>query len=233
MRALQESASSSIGRILLLTFPFSDEWYSSGPVYTPAPARARKKLTAAGIEWRRRIGVVFPRTSGDDTPNIRRVDDIDWPRWKPTERATLLFVIRDARVLLIHKKTGLGAGKINGPGGRIEAGEDEMAAAVREVQEELCILPLGVRKAGELSFQFVDGYGLEGHVFTAAGYTGEPRETEEAIPLWTALDSIPYERMWADDRLWFPLLLAGSKFKGFFIFDGDAMLDSRIEEMYI
>jgi len=159
----------------------------------------------------------------------RRLSDIDWQRWEPTERATLLFVLRDHSILLIHKKTGLGAGKINGPGGRLEPGETPLQCAVREVQEELCVTPTGVREAGELSFQFVDGYSLHGTVFTATDFTGELCETREAAPVWTPLDRIPYERMWADDFLWLPLLLEGRRFRGWFIFDGDAMLDSRLE----
>ncbi|MBT4161861.1 MAG: NUDIX hydrolase, partial [Gammaproteobacteria bacterium] len=50
-----------------------------------------------------------------------KVAAIDWENWEPEEVATLLFVVRDGRVLLIRKKRGLGAGKINGPGGRLEA----------------------------------------------------------------------------------------------------------------
>jgi 8-oxo-dGTP diphosphatase len=171
-------------------------------------------------------------SSVPDTTHVRKIQDIDWPGWKPAERATLLFVIREGKILLIRKKTGLGAGKINGPGGRIESGEKEIAAAVRETEEELGITPTGISKAGELFFQFLDGYSLAGYVFTATGYTGEPRETREAAPLWTGIDAIPFDQMWADDRLWFPLMLSGRIFHGFFIFDGDVMLDSRIEELY-
>ncbi len=163
---------------------------------------------------------------------LQNLADMDWPKWKPAERATLLFVIRDGRILLIRKKRGLGAGKINGPGGRIETGEDALSAAVRETREELEIVPSGIRKAGELSFQFTDGYSLFCHVFTADSFTGEPRETPEAAPLWTDLDSIPYDSMWADDRLWFPLMLSARKFQGFFIFDGDRMLDAHLDEGY-
>jgi len=159
----------------------------------------------------------------------RRVIDIDWGRWVPTERATLLFVIRDGQILLIDKKTGLGAGKINGPGGRIEPGESAEAAAVREVEEELCVTPIGVQPAGELYFQFVDGYSLHGAVFRATGYRGTLCETHEAAPRWTPVTSIPFHRMWADDALWVPLLLKGTDFRGYFVFDGDRMLDSRIE----
>ena len=75
--------------------------------------------------------------------DARRMSEIDWASWVPTEKATLLFVLRDGQVLLIHKKTGLGAGKINGPGGRIDPGETPRQCAIREVQEELCVTPTG------------------------------------------------------------------------------------------
>jgi 8-oxo-dGTP diphosphatase len=160
----------------------------------------------------------------------RTVRGIDWRAWEPTEKATLLFVLRDGHILLINKKTGLGAGKINGPGGRIDPGETAREGAIREVEEELCVTPTGVREAGELSFQFVDGYSLHGSVFTASGYDGALCETREAAPLWTPLARIPYDRMWADDALWLPLMLDGKGFRGYFVFDGDTMLDSLVEE---
>ena len=50
-----------------------------------------------------------------------KLADIDWDTWQARDRATLLFVIRDGQVLLIHKKRGLGKGKVNGPGGRVES----------------------------------------------------------------------------------------------------------------
>ena len=63
-----------------------------------------------------------------------QVSGIDWAAWKPTEYANLCFVMRDGKILLIRKKRGLGAGKINGPGGRLEPGETALAAAIRETQ---------------------------------------------------------------------------------------------------
>jgi len=154
-----------------------------------------------------------------------RFEDIAWDRWTPRMRATLLFVIRDGAVLLIHKKRGLGAGKINGPGGRLEPGETPRQAAIREVEEELRVTPIEpVEDAGVLQFQFTDGLTIEGYVFRAPGCRGEPSETDEATPLWVPLDRIPYDRMWADDRIWMPELLARRRFHGRFLFDGDRML---------
>lgn len=159
----------------------------------------------------------------------RSIRDINWARWKPVERATLLFVFRGRSVLLIDKKKGLGAGKINGPGGRVDPGETPRQAAIREVEEELHVTPTGVKKAGELMFQFTDGHSIHGYVFTATGYRGRPTETDEATPLWFPVNKLPYDRMWADDRVWMPLLLEGRRFVGEFLFDGDQMLGCEVE----
>ena len=123
-----------------------------------------------------------------------RFSDIDWEHWTPQERATLLFVRHTERVLLIRKKRGLGAGKINGPGGRLDDGESPLHCAIREVQEELRITPTGVEPRGELAFQFVDGYALFVSVFSAIGCEGEPQETDEAAPLWVRIDAVPFDR---------------------------------------
>jgi 8-oxo-dGTP diphosphatase len=155
--------------------------------------------------------------------------EVDWQAWSARERAVLCFIIHEHAILLIHKKTGLGAGKINGPGGRIEPGETELHAAVRECREETGLTPRKMQKAGVLHFQFTDGYSLHGTVFRAGDYRGTPAETAEAIPFWCPLGAIPFTRMWSDDVLWFPHLLSGKYFTGFFVFDGDRMLSARIE----
>ena len=107
--------------------------------------------------------------------------ETDWENWEPNMRATLVFVLRGKEVLLIHKKRGLGAGKINGPGGKIEPDETSMQAAIREVEEELKITPTDLEEVGVLHFQFVDGLAIYCVVFTAAGFQGTPEETGEAI----------------------------------------------------
>ena len=153
---------------------------------------------------------------------------IDWSTWVPGMHATLLFVFRDDEVLLIRKKRGLGAGKINGPGGKIDPGETPEQCAVREVEEELRIRAREVSEIGLLRFQFVDGLSILCHVFRAESFDGIPVETGEAIPLWTKLNAIPYDEMWADDRMWFHHLAAKRKFVGNFEFDGDAMLTCEV-----
>lgn len=153
---------------------------------------------------------------------------VDWEHWEPRQRANLCFIIRDEKILLIRKKRGFGAGKINGPGGKVDPGETPLASALRETFEELCIRPLDAELRGELHFQFRDGYSLHCAVFLARDFTGEARETDEAVPLWMPLDAIPYDEMWADDRYWLPLLIRGERFAGYFEFDGEELLQRKI-----
>ena len=140
-------------------------------------------------------------------------------------RATLLFVIRAGRILLIHKKRGHGAGNINGPGGKLDPGETPRECAIREVEEELRIRVTPPRFVGELLFQETDGSRIHGYVFRSGGYRGTPTETDEAIPCWCDVNAIPWHRMWRDDHLWLPWLLEGEQFRAAFLCHG-----SRIEQ---
>lgn len=148
---------------------------------------------------------------------------IDWTNWSGEMLATLMFIVRDGQILLIEKKRGLGAGKINGPGGKIDPGETPLQAVIRETQEELMITPLEPRKIGELRFVMSMCPDILCHVYRADSFEGTPTETDEATPVWTTLDAIPYERMWEDDRHWLPLLIEDKTFIGNFIFEEEVM----------
>jgi len=152
--------------------------------------------------------------NGENTPS-----PVAWDAWLPGMRATLMFVRRGDEILLIRKKRGIGAGKINGPGGKIDPGESPLQAAVRETREELGITPLQPVKAGELCFAMSDMEDIHCHVFVANGHLGDPVETAEAVPRWTSVHAIPWEEMWEDDIHWLPGLLAGRTFLGRFCFE--------------
>ena len=66
-----------------------------------------------------------------------RSSGFQWPaQWTPDILATLMFVVQDGKILLIRKKRGIGAGKVNGPGGKFEPGETALQCVLREVREE-------------------------------------------------------------------------------------------------
>jgi 8-oxo-dGTP diphosphatase len=159
-----------------------------------------------------------------------QVDDINWETTTYDERAALCFIIDNERILVIRKKKGLGAGKIDAPGGRIKQGETEVEAAARETEEEIGLIPGGLRKMAELHFYFLNGYTLFCTVFFADRYVGTMKETDEAAPFWVSKDCIPYKEMWEDDLYWLPMLLEGKMVKGYFIYnDAEVMVDYKVE----
>ena len=138
-----------------------------------------------------------------------------------TTIATLCYIIKDGKVLLIKKKKGLGKGVWNGPGGKVNTGEAVEDAAAREVMEEINVAPDNPKKAGELEFYY-DGESevdWHVHVFVAEDYDGVEKETEEATPKWFPVKKIPYDEMWPDDRIWMPLVLEKKRFRGKFYFE--------------
>jgi 8-oxo-dGTP diphosphatase len=161
---------------------------------------------------------------------MKSLADVDWDNWRATDPATLVFVIRDGRVLLIDKKTGLGKGKVNAPGGKVDPGETPRQCAVRELEEELAITVSDLHYCGQHRFQFVDGYSIHVWVYRTAEFVGTPTESREARPFWVPVDEIPFEKMWEDDGIWIPLMLRDEKFTSRWLFDGDTMLDYAIEK---
>ncbi len=140
---------------------------------------------------------------------------------------TLVYVLQGGKILLIRKKRGFGEGYFNGAGGKVRDGETLEDAAIREFQEELCATPGPLDWRGALEFYNNGRLEMVVHVFVTDSYEGELCESDEAEPHWFGIDEIPYDRMWLDDRYWFPLLLAGERFYGRFWFR-----DWRVIENY-
>lgn len=146
---------------------------------------------------------------------------------------TLVLVHHNGRVLLGMKKRGFGMGWWNGFGGKVEPGETIEEAARREMFEESGVEIRAIEEAGVLDFEFQGNSEiLEVHVFRAEEFSGEPTESEEMRPQWFPVDAIPFEKMWPDDRYWFPLFLARKEFKGRFLFGSkDSVLEYSLEEI--
>jgi 8-oxo-dGTP diphosphatase len=154
--------------------------------------------------------------------------------------ATLFLVLKNGstrEVLLGMKKRGFGSGRYNGFGGKVEPGEDLKASAIRELYEEASIKvnPAKVSKVGELTFTFPyvpkeKNFDQIVHVYTAAEWEGEPKESDEMAPKWFAEHQIPYPQMWADDQHWLPLVLQGKFVTASFVFGKE---DNTIEHKEI
>ncbi|XP_003690836.3 LOW QUALITY PROTEIN: 7,8-dihydro-8-oxoguanine triphosphatase-like [Apis florea] len=146
---------------------------------------------------------------------------------------SLVFIRKSTEILLGLKKRGFGKDKWNGFGGKVEPGESILQGAMRELKEECGLSAQELRKIGILEFEFEENEVLlEVHVFETYKYYGEIIESEEMRPKWYNLKDIPFKEMWPDDEYWFPYMLRGQFFKGYFLYRGqDLILKYNIETM--
>lgn len=189
----------------------------------PEEAEARRKKEEEA-ERRARNEVVDQNEFASKTS----VEEIDWDLWEPTDRCVITYTEMDGKLLLIHKKRGLGEGYYNAPGGHIEEAETSAEAAIRETKEETGLDIHDPEYRGTLRFQFDDGIREIGYVFFSYGAEGELRESDETVPFWCDKDKIPFDNMWEDDPLWLPGALEGRKFDAYFIFAGKKMIDHKV-----
>ncbi len=135
--------------------------------------------------------------------------------------ATNCFISKDAKLLLGMKKRGFGLGKWNGFGGKVENGESLEDSAKREIFEETGLRALQLELAGVIDFEYLGkDKKVQVSFFKVTEFEGRPVETEEMRPQWFGVTGIPIKDMWPDDEYWLPLLLAGKKFKGEFVYEG-------------
>lgn len=128
-------------------------------------------------------------------------------------------------VLLGHKKTGLGTGKVVGLGGHVESGESAAEAAAREVKEEagLRVPHRSLTRAAHITFLFPahPSWDMDVEIFTTADWSGEPAESNEIRPQWFPVEALPFDRMWQDAAHWLPRVLAGEHLTATFTYADD------------
>ena len=154
---------------------------------------------------------------------------------KSIKHATLCVIKDSEKVLLGMKKQGFGEGKYNGFGGKVEEGETVEAAAIRELYEESSIKATNVEKVAELDFKFPYKKEFDQivHVYLVKEWEGEPNESKEMKPEWFKINKIPFNKMWADDKHWLPLVLEGKKLNARFSFkeDNETIHEKEIKEL--
>ena len=141
------------------------------------------------------------------------------------------------RVLLGRKKRGMGLGKWNGFGGKIEAGETMRQCAVRELKEECGLIARtqDLELVAELYFRNVDDpeWSHAGIVYVVRNWKGNPTGSDEMEPRWFSVKMLPFNQMWQADCQWLPLILQGKRIRGTINFsaDGDTVIGYEFSEM--
>ena len=155
----------------------------------------------------------------------------------PTE-ATLCFLIRGDEVLLAEKQKKLGAGFLNGFGGKVESTDVSVEAAnAREVEEENGVRVTNFKNVGAVTFhnpsEDNELKDMIVHMFVATEWDGEPMETDEMKKIaWYVIAELDYSKFLAGDRLFLPLILGGKSVRGAIWYNDDwSVRDSQIEEL--
>ncbi len=152
----------------------------------------------------------------------------------PPKIMTLALVFRDEKVLLGWKKTGFGAGRWNGFGGKVEPGELVINAAKRELEEEAGIRAHSLIPHGIITYITLvpDKAPIEMHLFRTEQFEGEPHESTEMSPAWFDVSNVPLYQMWHDDQFWFPHVLNGRVIEAtFWMDDNDQVKEHTIHQI--
>ena len=152
--------------------------------------------------------------------------------------ATLCFPVHGDEVLLARKQKKIGAGFLNGFGGKVETTDKDIYDTnIRETEEEVGIRIKDAKKVGEIIFHNPSDdnvlRNMRVHIFIAAEWNGNPKETDEMKKIaWYKVNNINYDDFLSADKLFIPRILAGKCIKGSIEYNDDwSLKNSSIEEV--
>ena len=122
----------------------------------------------------------------------------------PTAVVVAAALIEDGRLLLAQRtRPPELAGRWELPGGKVEPGESEDAALVRELREELGVeCSIGAALTGDVDLPG----GLVLRAYRAALISGMPAALEHSALRWVDAATLPPMDLVDADRLWLPEL---------------------------
>ena len=139
--------------------------------------------------------------------------------------SNLCYLVQSDGVLLIMKKRGFGAGKLNGVGGKLNPGETSEEAVRREIKEEIGCEPVELKSVGVIEFVWPEDkkdWNQRCQIYICSKFSGEPIESEECLPRWYKISQLPLDQMWDDDQYWLSGVLAGGTVNKRFFFDDES-----------
>lgn len=106
---------------------------------------------------------------------------------------TLIYLIKDGRVLLLKRNTNkaMFPGQVLGIGGKLEPHEDLIASAQREFLEETDLVIDNPRLRGTYAwYDDDDDYGGTLYIFTATKFTGKLKDSDEGKLFWHNINQL-------------------------------------------
>lgn len=151
-------------------------------------------------------------------------------------KAVVAFLIDGDNVLLgLRKKVSNGLGEllISGIGGKLDPGETNEDALIREIEEEIEVEILEFEDYGRIQFFWPNKpkWNQDVRIYIVTKWDGIPVETEPIKPMWYKRDELPYKEMWVDNEYWLPLVLSGDKIDAVFLYEGDRVTEHHIKKL--
>lgn len=140
-------------------------------------------------------------------------------------RTVTCFILRSNHLLLQKRPAGRPwAGILNGPGGKVDPGEEAADAIVREVLEETGLRIANPEPRGFLILQIPSPRIMEVSVdiFVAKSFEGDVLEREGTLS-WHDREALPLQNMWPDQKYWLGAVLDGLSVEGSVAYEPDLL----------